>query len=73
MISILPDLILCGILYVILIAFIFMKNKKRNNNDEDNDEDGGLPVYSPPEIDLPPGVTLPDGDPVKKVPEEILV
>lgn len=69
------DLLLCAFLYGVLMAFIFIReSKKRNNRDSDNgDDEGGLPVVLPPDIDLPPGVCLPDDRPrIRKTePEEI--
>ncbi|WP_421874718.1 hypothetical protein [Marinoscillum sp.] len=64
------DVILCGILYTILIVFVFVRtNKKRGNNDSDGDDEGGLPVSLPPDIDLPPGICLPDDRPKNTQPE----
>jgi len=55
------DIVLCAILYGIMLLVIFINNARRNNkNDTDSDDDGGLPVSLPPDIDLPPGVCLPD-------------
>lgn len=65
--SIVIDLLLCGFIYGILLAIIFVReSKKKRGNDSDGDDEGGLPVLSPPEIDLPPGVCLPDDPRVKK-------
>ena len=73
--SILIDLLFCAFLYAILIAFIFVReSKKKNNRDTDSgDDEGGLPVVLPPDIDLPPGVCLPDDRPrIKNTePEEV--
>ena len=58
------DMILCGIAYLFLVYFMFTLIKKRRKGyDGEDDDDGGLPVTGPPEIDLPPGVCLPDGSP----------
>ncbi|HCX24934.1 MAG: hypothetical protein CMB80_06535 [Flammeovirgaceae bacterium] len=68
------DIILCGILYTILIVFVFIRtNRKRPNNDTDSDDEGGLPVSLPPDIDLPPGICLPDDAPRNTItePEEV--
>lgn len=56
------DLLLSGFIYVMLtyLTFILMKKKKRRNDDEDNGDQFHL---SPPEIDLPPGVTWPGDNP----------
>lgn len=59
------DLILSGIVYVILtyLTFRLMRSKKHGRNDDD----GGLPFeLTPPEIDLPPGVSWPEPDTVKE-------
>jgi hypothetical protein len=72
------DMILCGITYLFLVYFMFTLIKKRRKGfDGDDDDDGGLPVSTPPEIDLPPGVCMPDGSPKLKIvtddiPEECL-
>lgn len=62
------DMILCGIAYVIMVYFmvILMKKKGRSQTDDD-DKDGGIGVSDVPEIDLPPGITLPDGGPGQKI------
>lgn len=66
----LVDVILCGILYTILIVFVFLRNNKnKGNNDTDSDDEGGLPVSLPPDIDLPPGICLPDDAPKNRQPE----
>ena len=59
------DLILSGIVYVILayLSFRLMKGRKPRSNDDE----GGLPFeLTPPEIDLPPGVSWPGPEPIKK-------
>jgi hypothetical protein len=67
------DMILCGIAYVIMVYFmvILMKKKGKGHTDDD-DKDGGIGVSDVPEIDLPPGITLPDGGPGKKINNESL-
>ncbi|MEQ9306608.1 MAG: hypothetical protein RJQ14_22025 [Marinoscillum sp.] len=67
------DIILFGILYTIFITFLLVKvNRKNRNNDTDSDDEGGLPVSLPPDIDLPPGVCLPDDRTVRtKEAEEV--
>ena len=65
------DMILCGIAYLFLVYFmITLIKKRRKGYDGEDDDDGGLPVSSPPEIDLPPGVCLPDGSPKLKIVKE---
>jgi hypothetical protein len=63
------DLILCGVIYVILVYFMFeMMRKKYNPLKKDDDDDGGvLNITRPPFIDLPPGVSLPDGRPGSRI------
>lgn len=64
------DMVLCGIIYVGMVFFIIRlikqrtKKNRRNNNDDD---DGGIEFYTEPDLDLPPGVTLPDGGPSQKI------
>jgi hypothetical protein len=63
--SLVIDLILCGIAYVVLIYFVATLtkakiNKNRNNNDDDGD--GGVEDLTPPKIDLPPGIIWPNDD-----------
>lgn len=66
------DLILCGVAYIILVYLmvVLMKSRKRNLGGHDDDDDGGIAVKGPPEIDLPPGVVLPDGSPRLRLVEE---
>lgn len=73
--SIIFYIVFCSLLYVILLAFIFLRNSyPGRKNDGDGDDDGGLPMTTPPHIDLPPGVTWPDDIPRKaREPEESLV
>jgi hypothetical protein len=62
--SLLIDLILSGVAYVLLIYFIATLTKnllKRNNNGQDDGE-GGIENQRPPKIDLPPGVSWPADD-----------
>lgn len=63
------DIVLCVVLYCVLLVFIFWKNNHNKNNDSDGDDEGGLPVNLPPDIDLPPGICLPDDLPKKSIPE----
>ena len=70
------DLVMSAVVYVVLIYFmITLLKKRRRSTDSDDDNDGGISVSGPPQIDLPPGVCLPD-DPKRKVPmdqEEVLI
>ena len=51
---------------MILAYFIVMPKKRLNNppsSSEGNDDDGGEPVgYDLPDLDLPPGISLPIND-----------
>lgn len=67
--SIIIDLVLFGFVYAILMAFIFIRSSRRRKDNDDGDDEGGLPVSLPPDIDLPPGVCLPDDKPRKTVRE----
>ena len=62
-------LILFGFTYVILVYFIFtLLRKRRFNSGNDNNDDGGIEIFTPPKLDLPPGISLPGGDgPRKKI------
>lgn len=60
--SYMVDMVLCGIAYVIMVYFMVMLLRKRNSASEDDDDnEGGISINDLPEIDLPPGVSLPDG------------
>ncbi|WP_226389704.1 hypothetical protein [Penaeicola halotolerans] len=63
MTSLVIDLILCGLTYVMLIYFMTTIGRKRwmGRGGDSNGGDGGISIESPPHIDLPPGVTWPDG------------
>jgi hypothetical protein len=72
--SLVIDLILCGVAYVILIYFVatMTKNSIRRGNNRNDDGDGGVDIIVPPKIDLPPGVIWPSDSPVKrKSPEPV--
>jgi hypothetical protein len=66
------DLILVGIAYIIMVYFMVVMLKKRRNDfgKGNDDDDGGITASRPPKIDLPPGVTWPDGSRPKKVKKE---
>ncbi len=66
-------MIIYGIAYVLMVYFmvILMKKKVKNQTDDD-DKDGGIGVMDIPDIDLPPGISLPDGGPDKKTSKEVL-
>ncbi len=63
--SLVIDLILCGVAYVILIYFVatMTKNSLRRGNSDGEDGDGGIENLGPPKIDLPPGVIWPSDVP----------
>ena len=64
------DIILCGLVYCILLWIIIWRRRSNNNpGNGGDDDDGGIPVSKLPDLDLPPGVTLPSGSPSKKVDE----
>jgi hypothetical protein len=72
--SLVIDLVLCGVAYVILIYFVatLTKNSLRRRNGNDDEGDGGVENQNPPKIDLPPGVIWPsDGPKSKRTPEPL--
>jgi hypothetical protein len=67
------DMIIYGIAYVIMVYFmVILMKKKVNNPTDDDDKDGGIGVIDIPDIDLPPGITLPDGGPGGKIRKEVI-
>ena len=67
--SLVIDLILCGVAYVVLIYFVATLTKskiKRNRKNNDEDGDGGVEDNTPPVIDLPPGIVWPSDEKDKK-------
>lgn len=71
--SLVIDLVLCGLAYVVLIYFVatLTRNslKKRDSNGDDGD--GGVENLTPPKIDLPPGVIWPSDVPQGARPEPV--
>jgi len=64
--SLLIDLIVCGLAYVITVYFIATMTKNSLNKGKGGDEgDGGIEKITPPKIDLPPGVIWPSEAPKK--------
>lgn len=58
--SLVIDLIVCGLAYVIVVYFIATMTKNSLNRGKNDDEgDGGIENFNPPKIDLPPGVIWP--------------
>jgi hypothetical protein len=72
--SLVIDLVLCGFAYVVLIYFVAtMTKSKMPRKDSNNDDgDGGIEDFTPPKIDLPPGVIWPSNSPKRKRPSEPL-
>lgn len=66
--SLLIDLVLSGIAYVVIIFMVitFTKVKLKRGKNSDDDEDGGIILDIPPTIDLPPGVLWSDDSPKDK-------
>jgi hypothetical protein len=65
--SLVIDLFMCGVAYVIMIYFVatMTKNAIRRSNGNNDDGDGGIENITPPKIDLPPGVIWPTDSPKK--------
>lgn len=59
--SLMIDLFMCGVAYVILIYFVatMTRNSFRRGSSNNDDGDGGIENLTPPKIDLPPGVIWP--------------
>ena len=56
------DMVLCGIAYVVIVYFMMKLVRPRSGNSpKDDNEDGGIYWDTLPDLDLPPGVSLPDG------------
>lgn len=66
--SLVIDLLLLGVAYIIMIYFVatMSRNSLRKKNDSSDDGDGGIESNTPPKIDLPPGVIWPTDSPIKK-------
>ncbi|MCH7414165.1 hypothetical protein MM213_11750 [Belliella sp. R4-6] len=67
--SLIVDLVLLGLTYVVLIYFVATLTKARlnhRNNDSRDDGDGGVENYTPPKIDLPPGIVWPKDSIIEK-------
>ena len=70
--SLVIDLIVCGLAYVIIVYFIATMTKSVLKKGKNNDEgDGGIENFTPPKIDLPPGVIWPSDSPKEKSKPEI--
>lgn len=70
-----PSYIIVFVASMLAVALLFFKIQKEMREDEDDDEqddgDGGIILDSDPDLDLPPGVTLPVDDRTPK--ESVLV
>ncbi|MHA7131917.1 hypothetical protein [Algoriphagus namhaensis] len=66
--SLVIDLFLLGVAYIIMIYFVATMTKKSlgRKNDRSDDGDGGIETSTPPKIDLPPGVIWPSDSPTRK-------
>ena len=64
------DLILSGLTYVMLTYLTFTLMKRRKKASEDEGE-GGVELEIGPKLDLPPGITWPDGS-GGDIPQEVL-
>lgn len=71
--SLVIDLIVCGLAYVISVYFLATLTKNSLNKGKRSDDgDGGIENLTPPKIDLPPGVIWPTDTPKKsKTPEPV--
>jgi hypothetical protein len=71
--SLLIDLVVCGLAYVITVYFIATMTKNTLNKGKSGDDgDGGVGKNTPPKIDLPPGVIWPSEAPKRsKRPEPV--
>ena len=47
------------------------KNSLKKGNNREDDGDGGIEDFTPPKIDLPPGVQWPSDSPKSRTPEPI--
>lgn len=59
--SIFFELSVLFLVCTLMFTFVFiLQTRRKDDKDTDSDDEGGLPVNLPPDIDLPPGVCLPD-------------
>ena len=61
------DMVLCGFAYVIVVYLMMKLVKRKEKPSDDDNDDGGINLARYPELDLPPGITLPDS-PLNKKP-----
>jgi len=71
--SLIVDLVLCGMAYVVLIYFVatMTRARMRRGENPNDDGDGGIEDFTPPKIDLPPGVIWPSDLPKRTKHTEI--
>ncbi|SFU10656.1 hypothetical protein SAMN04489724_4029 [Algoriphagus locisalis] len=71
--SLVIDLVLFGLAYVILIYLMatMTKNSIKKKGSGEDDGDGGIEDFTPPKIDLPPGVQWPSDSPKSRRPEPV--
>ncbi len=59
------DLLLCGLAYIVISYFLGVWTKSRRGQSWNSDDSsGGDFEQQPPVLDLPPGVTWPEEEPV---------
>ena len=69
--SLVIDLVVCGLAYVISVYFVTVLTKNLiNKGRSGNNGDGGVQNTTPPQIDLPPGVIWPTDAPKKSIKPE---
>ena len=58
------NVIIFGVFYIafVYIVFTIIRRRKFNSGNDGND-DGGIEIYTPPTLDLPPGI-------IREEPEE---
>ena len=57
------DIALCLLVYMVMIGFIVWRNRKNKPSDDSGDDDGGIHAWTGPDLDLPPGISLPSDGP----------
>lgn len=70
------EMLIFSVVYLLSVYLIVRLVRKLNMNGrkKNDDDDGGIEFYEEPDLDLPPGVTLPDNGPALRIeePEELL-
>jgi hypothetical protein len=71
------EMMIFSSIYVASVYIIVRVVRKLNlnRNKRNDDDDGGVEFYEEPDLDLPPGITLPDNGPKVRIddPEDVLV